>query len=131
MAILGHKLVLLFLGAGVGGVLRYTIAGWAQRLAGGAFPAGTLIVNISGCLLIGFLTAALSGRVLIREELRIALLVGLLGGYTTFSTFGYETFELLNDGQIWRAALNVLASVLLGLAAVWGGYRLAEVWLGV
>ena len=125
------KLLFIFIGSGTGGLLRYAISGWTQRLASGSFPLGTLIVNVTGCLLIGFLTAALSGRVLLREEYRVALLIGLLGGYTTFSTFGMETFALLNDGQVWRALLNVTASVVIGVAAVWSGYRLAESWLGV
>ena len=125
------KFLLIFIGSGAGGVLRYALAGWTQRLANGSFPIGTLIVNITGCLLIGFLTAAFSGRVLVREEYRVAVLIGLLGGYTTFSTFGLETFALLNDGQSWRAMLNVAASLILGLAGVWTGYRLAENWLGV
>jgi CrcB protein len=85
------KLVLIFVGSGLGGVLRYALGGWGQRLADGRFPLGTLIVNVSGCLLIRFLTAAFAGRVLIREEYRVALLIGVLGGYTTFSTFGLET----------------------------------------
>lgn len=85
------KLVLIFVGSGLGGVLRYALGGWGQRPADGRFPLGTLIVNVSGCLLIRFLTAAFAGRVLIREEYRVALLIGVLGGYTTFSTFGLET----------------------------------------
>ncbi len=125
------KFLLIFIGSGAGGVLRYALAGWTQRLANGSFPIGTLIVNITGCLLIGFLSAAFSGRLLVREEYRVAVLIGLLGGYTTFSTFGLETFALLNDGQWWRATANVTASVILGLAGVWSGYRLAEHWLGV
>lgn len=125
------KLLFIFIGSGVGGLLRYALSGWAQRLTNGSFPIGTLFINVTGCLLIGFLTAALSGRMLMREEYRVALLIGLLGGYTTFSTFGMETFSLLNDGQTWRALLNVTASVVLGIAAVWSGYRLAESWLGV
>lgn len=124
------KLLLIFLGSGAGGLARYACAGWTQRWANGAFPLGTLVVNVSGCLLVGFLAAALGGRMLVREEYRVALLIGLLGGYTTFSTFGLETFALLNDGQGWRAALNITASVVLGLAAVWFGHRLAEHWLG-
>jgi CrcB protein len=130
MSALFGKLLLVFLASGVGGVLRFTIGGWVQRLGPGIFPFGTLFVNISGCLLIGLLTAAFSGRFLVREEYRIAVLVGLLGGYTTFSTFGLETFALLNDGQYLRAGVNIFASVLLGIAAAWAGYRLAEAWLG-
>lgn len=66
-----------------------------------------------------------------REELRIALVVGLLGGFTTFSAFGYETFALLNNGQLGRAAINVVGSILAGLFAVWLGYRMVQSLLGV
>ena len=125
------KVVLIFIGSGVGGVLRYVVAGWSQRLANGSFPIGTLLVNVSGCLVVGFLAAALAGRVLVREELRLALLIGLLGGYTTFSTFGLETFALLNAGQKWPALLNIISSIVLGLVCVGAGYRWAEKWLGV
>jgi CrcB protein len=125
------KLTLIFLGSGFGGLLRYALSGWAQRFGNGGFPVGTLAVNLAGCLLIGFLTAAFAGRLLLREEYRIAAIVGLLGGFTTFSAFGIETFAFLNDGQYWRAAANVALSVALGLAAVWAGYRLAQAWLGV
>jgi CrcB protein len=125
------KLTLIFVGSGLGGVLRYALSGCAQKLAGGMFPLGTLVVNVTGCLLIGFLSAAFAGRLLIREEYRIGLLVGVLGGYTTFSAFGFETFSLLNDGQYLRASANVVLSVVVGLIGVWAGYRLAENWLGV
>ncbi len=125
------KLLLIFAGSGVGGVLRYTIGGWTQRLANGSFPIGTLLVNVLGCLAIGFLAAALSGRVLLREEYRIALMVGLLGGFTTFSSFGLETFALLNDGQYVRATTNIVLSIAAGLLGVLLGYRLGERWLGV
>ncbi len=125
------KLVLIFFGSGVGGILRYALSGWVQKLNNGTFPLGTLVVNITGCLLIGFLTAAFSGRLLIREEYRIALIVGVLGGFTTFSAFGVETFALVNDGQYFRAAANVALSVAVGLTAVWAGYRLSQSCLGV
>lgn len=124
------KFALVFLGSGLGGVCRYALGGWVQRLGNGSFPLGTLAVNLIGCLLIGFLTASLSGRVLLREEYRVALIVGVLGGFTTFSAFGMETFALLNDGQFARASANVLLSVGAGLAAVWIGYRMAEHWVG-
>ena len=125
------KLVLIFLGSGLGGVCRYGLSGWAQRFGNGAFPLGTLAVNLLGCLVIGFLSAACSGRWLVREEYRIALIVGVIGGFTTFSAFGMETFALLNDGQYLRAAMNVASSVVFGLTAVWIGYRLAERLYGV
>ena len=125
------KLILIFVGSGIGGVSRYMLSGWAQRLSNGSFPLGTLAVNLLGCLAIGFLSAAFAGRWFVREEHRVAIVVGVLGGFTTFSAFGMETFALLNDGQRLRAVLNVLSSVVLGVAGVWIGYRVAERWLGV
>ena len=124
------KLLLIAAGGGAGAVLRYFVAGWGQSLTAGPFPLGTLAVNISGCFLIGLLGRAFAGPMLVPEEYRFALLVGLLGGFTTFSTFGWETFSMLNDGQVWRATANVLCSNALGLAAVWIGFRIAENWLG-
>ncbi len=125
-----QKVLLIFLGSGVVGVLRYGLGGWAQRFAGPSFPVGTLVVNVLGCLLIGWLGAALTGRLLIREEYRLAIIVGILGGFTTFSAFGWETFALINDGQYARAAANAGLSVLVGIAAVGAGYRLAQLWPG-
>ncbi|MCC7316652.1 MAG: fluoride efflux transporter CrcB [Planctomycetes bacterium] len=125
-----NKFLLIFLGSGFGGLLRYGLSGWAQRFGNGSFPLGTLAVNLTGCLAIGFLSAAFSGRILIHEEYRIGLVVGILGGFTTFSAFGLETFALINDGQHIRATLNVILSVGVGLVAVWLGYRLAQNWLG-
>jgi len=125
------KLLLVAAGGGMGSVLRYLIAGWGQRLIAGPFPVGTMLVNIVGCFCIGFLNAAFSGPILIRQEYRIALTIGLLGGFTTFSAFGWETFALANDGQGIRAMMNLLLSVTLCFAAVWIGYRLAEKCFGV
>ena len=125
------KLVLILVGSGLGGLLRYSLSGWVHRLSNSTFPVGTLAVNVVGCLLIGFLSAAFSGPILIREEYRLGLIVGVLGGFTTFSAFGIETFAFLNDGQHVRAAANVLLSVGAVSIAVWAGYRLAESWLGV
>lgn len=125
------KLGLIFVASGGGGVIRYLLSGWSQKLANGSFPIGTLTVNVLGCFGIGFLTAAFSGRWLLREEYRVALVIGVFGGFTTFSAFGLETFAFLNDGQYARAGVNVGLSVALGLLAVWAGYRLAQNWLGV
>jgi CrcB protein len=121
-----YKFLLIFLGSGLGGVCRYALQGWCQRPADGSFPTGTLAVNVVGCTLLGFLAAALTGPILVREEYRIGLTVGILGGFTTFSTFGLETFNLANEGQ-WRLALlNIALSCGLGLAGVWLGFRAAE-----
>jgi len=125
------RISLIFLAGGCGCVLRYGLAGWVQGLTGGRFPVGTLTVNVVGCLLIGLLAVAFTGPMPIREEYRLAILVGLLGGFTTYSTFGYETISLSNSGQFGLAALNLLLSNALGLAAVWAGARLAVMLWGV
>ncbi len=126
-----NKLILIFIGAGLGGVLRYAVSGWVHVLAGESFPTGTLVVNLIGCFGIGFLGAALSGPLIVREEYRIAILVGLLGGFTTFSTFGSETLALVADRKTWLAALNLLLSNGLGLMGVWAGSRLSDRIYGV
>jgi CrcB protein len=125
------KVFLIFLGSGLGGILRYAIQGFVQRQADSSFPAGTLAVNVIGCAFIGFLAALFTGPLLIREEYRVGLTIGILGGFTTFSTFGLETFTLANAGQFWFAVLNVVLSCGLGILAVWLGYRAAEYWFGV
>jgi CrcB protein len=124
------KLTVIFLGSGIGGVLRYGLGGWVQRMLGLTFPFGTLAVNVVGCLLIGFLGAGFAERLFVREDYRVAVLVGVLGGFTTFSAFEFETFVLISSGHYYRAVGNVVLSLGLGLMAVWMGYRVAESWLG-
>ncbi len=124
------KWVLIAFGGGAGAILRYAVEGWGQRLVGGVFPIGTLMVNTLGCLAIGFLGALFAGPLLVREEYRLAILVGFLGGFTTFSTYGYDTFALLSSGEWWSAAANVFLSNALALVALWIGVRLAEQFQG-
>jgi CrcB protein len=123
-------LALVALGGGFGSVLRYVLAGWFQHLTKGSFPLGTLIVNLLGCLAIGALKAAFNGSLLMREEYQVALTIGVLGGFTTFSAFAFETFIRANERDWIAAGLNVMLSVGLGLAAVWIGYRLGAKWFG-
>jgi CrcB protein len=125
------KWLLIAAGGAFGSVARYALQGWVQRAVNSGFPLGTLVVNLIGCALIGFLTATFTGPKLIREEYRIGIIVGLLGGFTTFSAFGWETFSLTNDRQFAFAALNVALSCGFGLLAVWAGYRAAEFLYGV
>ena len=116
-------------GAGgfVGAIFRYGLSGFVQRSAAlGAFPYGTLVVNMLGCLLIGITVGFIESRQLINPELRSFILVGVLGGFTTYSTFGLETFALLRDADFLRATANVAIHVVLGLALVWIGYSLAS-----
>lgn len=120
------KLTLIFLGAGAGGLLRYWLGGLVQNASGWSFPAGTLFVNVSGCLAIGVLAVLFTGRLTASIEVRDMVLIGLLGGYTTFSTFGRETMALVDDREFMLAGINILASVAAGLAATWIGMRLAE-----
>ena len=133
------KWILIAVGGAVGSLMRYAVQGWVQdwagdgleRWTGRTFPIGTLAVNATACLAMGLLTGYFAGSQLIRQEYRIALTVGLLGGYSTFCTFGYETFQLVNDGEFGLALLNMFLSCGIGLATIWIGYRLAESWHGV
>ncbi len=126
-----QKLLMIAVGGALGSVLRYALGGWVQKLGNGPFPVGTLVVNITGCLAIGFLGMVLTGPWLVREEYRVAILVGILGGYTTFSSFGRETFLLAADGQWTPAILNIVLSNGLGLAAAWFGHRMGQKLFGV
>ena len=115
------------IGGALGSIARYGCSGVVARLTGGVFPYGTLVVNVSGAALIGFL-AAMSlpeGRVLLPPSARLFTMTGICGGYTTFSTFSLETLNLLRDGEWVSAIANILFSVLLSLLAVWIGYAAA------
>lgn len=112
------------LGSALGGMARYGCSGLAARYIGAAFPWGTLFVNVSGSLVIGFLAAlaAADGRLLTSPDARAFLMIGVCGGFTTFSAFSIETLNLANDGDWLRAGANVVLSVVLCLFAVWLGY---------
>ncbi len=125
------KVVMIAAGGAIGATLRYSVSGWGQKLVNGSFPMGTLLVNVIGCFLIGFVGALFAGPHLIREEYRVGLLVGVLGAFTTFSTFGWETFALANANQMRLAGANIVLSNGVGLLAVWFGYRMGEKWFGV
>ncbi|MCA9726481.1 MAG: fluoride efflux transporter CrcB [Candidatus Eisenbacteria bacterium] len=112
-------------GGAIGTLLRYILAGWIAR-GTTTFPWGTVGVNLIGCLAIGLISGHLDRGALIAPALRVAILIGVLGGFTTFSTFGLETFRLLADAQLARAAGYVVVTNLGGLALVWGGYRLGS-----
>lgn len=105
------------LGSALGGVGRYLLGGLVQRAAGPEFPTGTLVVNVTGSFLLGMLLRYALETPTLSPELRALLTIGLCGGYTTFSTFSYETVALLEDGQWGRAAAYVTASLVLSLGA--------------
>lgn len=102
------------------------MSGYVQQLSKSIqFPFGTLAVNIVGCALIGFLAELADHRGVITGETRAFLIVGILGGFTTFSAFGNETMNLLRDGELLLAGGNIVSHTVLGLAAVWLGYSTA------
>jgi CrcB protein len=112
----------------IGSILRYTISGVVQRISGAfTFPLGTLAVNILGCLSIGFLSQLAETRGAFSPETRGLLIIGILGGFTTFSTFANETFNLWQDGEILLVSLNLLGHIILGMGSVWLGHTLAQI----
>jgi CrcB protein len=113
-------------GGASGALLRFWVASGVYALLGRDFPYGTLLVNVTGCLLMGFLYEFLLDRVTFSVELRAALLIGLLGAYTTFSTFSMETLQLIEQGEPGKALLNIGLSILLCMLATWGGVLLGR-----
>ena len=121
------NLVLVGVGGLMGSVARYLVGVWTRSLTGdGGFPFGTLVVNVVGCLIIGFANGLAEHRQMLGPEARMFLMVGVLGGFTTFSAFGYETFALARGGQLLAAFSNILVTMALGLVAVWLGYKLTN-----
>ena len=120
------KILLVGLAGLAGTLVRYWLSGAVARRYGEAFPAGTLAVNLLGCFAAGLLFQLLQERGAFSETARAAVFVGLLGGFTTFSAYGLQTFELLREGRAGAAALNVVASNLLGVLMVFAGYGLAK-----
>ena len=120
-------IVLVGVGSFLGGVLRYGVSTWMHRVLDNPwFPYGTLTVNVLGCLIIGFLAGMAETRAAFTPELRLFLFVGILGGFTTFSSFALETFSLARDTQSVAALFNVGLQLGLGLLTVWIGNVLAH-----
>lgn len=120
------KLLLIGAGGFIGSVLRYLLSGAAQTMSQSImFPYGTLTVNMLGCLCIGVLAELSENRGLLNADTKAFVIVGILGGFTTFSAFGNETLSLIRSGEPSLALMNVGAHIVLGLGAVWLGYTLA------
>ena len=120
-----QKWLLLMVG-GVGGTVgRYALAGAVHRWAGAEFPYGTLVVNVLGCVVMGFLATLADQKFLLTPEQRTFWMVGLLGAFTTFSSLIYESWKLLQAGQLLLASANLMGSLILGLAAFWAGAAIA------
>jgi CrcB protein len=118
-------------GSMIGGVSRYYVGGAIQRWVGSTFPVSTLLINITGSFLIGAIIRFAVDSAWITPEVRAFLTIGICGGYTTFSTFSYETAVLIEDGEWGRAALYIGASVLLSLLATFAGFMAARAALGL
>jgi CrcB protein len=113
-------------GSALGGVTRFLLGGYLQRTAGASFPVGTLVINVTGSFLLGFLLRYALGTASVTPEVRALLTTGFCGGYTTFSTFSYEAVALAEDGAWARVAAYVAASVLLSIAAAFLGVAAAR-----
>ncbi|HEU0174736.1 MAG TPA: fluoride efflux transporter CrcB [Blastocatellia bacterium] len=121
------KVLLVLLGGALGTGCRYWLSTFVYSvIEKPSFPYANLIINVSGSFIIGVLAELFETRLLVSPTVRAALLTGVLGGYTTFSSFSFETFSLLRHGEMWLALVNAFGSVLLGMVAVWMGVRLAQ-----
>jgi CrcB protein len=118
------RYLLVLAGAAAGGVARYAISAAIMQRVAGRFPLGTLVVNVTGCFLIGVLMSLFTERGAPHPDLRLLLVTGVLGGYTTFSAFAWESFEAVEEGSFGIGLANLAGSVILGYLAVWCG-----VWL--
>jgi CrcB protein len=120
------NLLLVAIGGALGSVVRYMLSTAILRATGTLFPLGTFVVNAIGCLVFGAIAGAASQRVQVAPELRVFLLVGVLGGFTTFSSYAFESFSLVRDGQFLAASANIVGQVVSGLAGVWVGFVLTR-----
>ncbi|MFN0165904.1 MAG: fluoride efflux transporter CrcB [Bryobacteraceae bacterium] len=119
------RYLVVLAGAGIGGLARYVLGAWIMAKYGGRFPLGTFVINVTGAFLIGVLMTLFTERLHPHPHWRLFLVVGFLGGYTTFSSFEYEALEAVRDGSHWIGLAYVAGSVVLGYAAVWLGAALA------
>ncbi len=118
--------ILVFIGGGIGAAARYWMQGLIYGRIHSGFPFGTLAVNVLGCFLIGILMTAMEERFLVHPSLRIFLTIGILGGFTTFSSFSFETIQLFRDGELLFALANILVSIILCLTGTWLGVQLGK-----
>ena len=121
------EIILVFLGAGIGGVLRFVLGSLVYAFTGRNFPWGTLVINLTGSFIMGFLFVIITQKFNdLAPYLTALVLVGVLGGYTTFSSFSIETLRLFQDGKIAYAFANVLVSTVSGILLAWLGFVIAQ-----
>ena len=119
------KYIIVMLGGGLGSLARYVLGAAIMNRFGGKFPLGTLVINVTGSFAIGVLMTLLTERFQPHPYWRLVLVIGFLGGYTTFSSFEYESLQAIREGGSVLGLLNMIGSVVLGFAAVWAGVVLA------
>jgi len=121
------RLLIVAAGGALGSMARYVISGAVQRYTTPYLPTGTFVVNLVGCLLVGLAVGlAVSRPTVVSVNVRLFLVVGVCGGFTTFSAFSYETLELMRANEMWQAGVNIAGQLLGGLVAVWTGLALAR-----
>ncbi len=120
---------ILFIGAGgfTGAIIRYLLIKFIYKFSNDfIFPFAILIINVSGCFLIGLLSGLIDEKNIFSPEIRSFLIIGFLGGFTTYSTFGFETFDLVQSGNFFLSMLNIMLHIVLGMAAVFVGNSLSK-----
>lgn len=120
------KVLAVAAGGSVGAVTRYLVSTWAAGRFGAGFPYGTLIVNVVGCFIIGAFMTTATERLIVSPYWRLIVTVGFVGGLTTFSSFSYETFKLMEDGSITLVMYNIMGNFVLGFLATWLGISAAR-----
>ncbi len=120
------KLLFIGLAGAAGALARYALAGFVQRFGNGSFPFGTVVVNLLGCFLFGLVWALAEDRLIISSQMRIILLVGFMGAFTTFSTFAFETTQMLRDAQWFSAVVNLTVQNVIGILALIVGLRIGR-----
>jgi fluoride exporter len=120
------RIILLIVFGAAGTLARYGLDGWIQYRVGSVFPVGTLTINVLGCLALGVIGQFSLNHITVSPDLRIGLTIGLMGGFTTFSTFGWDTVRMLEEGEWTKASLYVGASVFGGLVAIMLGMRAGD-----
>lgn len=120
------EVIIVTIGGGFGSAARYLVSTWAAARFGAEFPYGTLIVNIVGCFIIGAFVTMTTERLIISPYWRLFVTVGIVGGFTTFSSFSYETMHLLQETDVLRVFYNVGLNVIVGFSATWLGIGLAR-----
>lgn len=120
------RIIAVAVGGSIGATARYLVSVWAAERFGADFPYGTLIVNVVGCFIIGIFMTLTTERFIVNPYWRLLITVGFVGGLTTFSSFSYETFRVLEDSNMIMALYNIGLNLLLGFAATWIGIGVAR-----